>query len=110
MPCPVIIQLIILVLLTTVWSNEESEQYDPTKTVYPGTLFFIILANFVDYQVLHLQLFNISTASGYCSLSEKEYTAKVQFIREGFEKRVRSRSKSLLLDARCLQSACKEIK
>ena len=89
MPCPVIIQLIILVLLTTVWSNEESEQYDPTKTVYPGTLFFIILANFVDYQVLHLQLFNISTASGYCSLSEKEYTAKVQFIREGFEKRVR---------------------
>ena len=26
---------------------------------------------------------------GYCSLTKQEYTAKVKFIREGFEKRVR---------------------
>lgn len=42
--------------------------------------------------ILQSWLFSIISAQtvlGYCSLEEEEYTAKVKFIREGFEKRVR---------------------
>ena len=34
-------------------------------------------------------LISAETILGYCSLNKEEYTAKVKFIREGFEKRVR---------------------
>ena len=33
-------------------------------------------------------LISAETILGYCSLTKQEYTAKVKFIREGFEKRV----------------------
>ena len=42
--------------------------------------------------ILHSLLFILISAEpilGYCTLNKEEYTAKVKFIREGFEKRVR---------------------
>ena len=41
-------------------------------------------------------IISAQTVLGYCSLDKTEYTAKVKFIREGFEKRVRRDVKFLV--------------